>query len=467
MILQKTISTGVVLALLFSSIIYTTTGINFAYAQSAGGLCALDAYPSVSIDGIYANDEESTVQVDLLVSNQSSYLYPDLTPFLALYASGKQYPSYILYGTDSYPLTDETQVSVGISADTAAVSAGTYELKAFVGQGDINQLLATAVREAGERGVQFEKQSEATSNTPMAITINGRVAAGEILQFDPYTELAVEAKTTNNNNRSFRDADVYIAITQGTQPVGTALSATKRDAVKLIPGSTRTTKFTDRNNLGGEYTLFATIDKANSFQPLTVIPMQLGEDSGDENFMYLTGVGIEKFDENMSLVTCVGRTDNSYLNMYSGQFAVTTNTGEQVEFRGVGEKNDYTATFTSSLSELQQGVKIAIAPVLGVSSPIDGEEVFDESDLIGDQYIEADSITVVFECLNGICDELEERQSTQVDEAETQSAGSESFYFYIGIIIAAALLGYIMLRRLPPEEAVEIEQSAPNDTELQ
>ena len=252
MVLKKYLSALVVLQLIASSLFISWASTSTAFAQSAGGLCVLDGYPSVSIEGVYPDDGAEVVEVDLSVSNRSTYLYPDVRPFLALFEEGEVIPSYILNGTDSYPLLPDTAVSVGIAADTSFVPAGTYELKAFVGQGDMNHLLAVAIRDADETGVEFQKLSPATSNVPVEISVNGTTANGQTLQFDVGTPLTVETKTTNNNDASFRDAELSLVLTQGEMPAGTALSQTKTETIKLIPGSTRTTKMIDRTTLGGK-----------------------------------------------------------------------------------------------------------------------------------------------------------------------------------------------------------------------
>ena len=202
---------------------------------------------------------------------------------------------------------------------------------------------------------------------------------------------------------------------------------------------------------GGKYTLYATIESANNFQRLYTVPVQLGEDEGDGNFMYLSGIGLNREGNQVSVATCVDRTDGDISEFYTGQFSVSLNDSQSVEFGGNAKKSDLSATFSSTMSELKEGVDISIGVALDYVAPIDGEEVLSQADQFVNEYQATDQVSIVLECVNGICEEVGEGSGAPVVMESTDRDYTQGFFHFAGIVIAAALLAYIMIRRLPPE----------------
>lgn len=418
--------------------------------------CIIDGDLTIGLDNDF---EQDTVGNQLLsgivIQNNSSYAFAGVNIGIGLYQDGDTVPSYF----SANPV--ELQVSAGsrrtalIDTDLSAVAPGTYAVKYVAFQGDETSLLGALIHEGTEL-ITITKEAVQTNAIAQSLTVNGAVVGeGSVIQLDAQENINVMLKTVNNGATPIFDTPVYVAITQGATPLGTAVRVDVADEVRLIPGGFRNTPANDLMVEGGEYTVYGFLAAESAATPVTVATVNVGERPGPSTWMYISQTAVSgiPFTAEDSVVACV-----DYLGAESGAtqlhgpagVAFSFAEGDTVLFaetvtNEAGEANKY---FSSTPNQSLEDFTVeAVLLENRYRSAAVADEAGESSD-VELSFIETQAVTAAYECSDEDC--YHPPVVMQIDDND--DLGLKPYWFYIGVMLAAALLLYIMLRRLHPED---------------
>ena len=464
MTLQK-ISQRVLVAVL-SLLLCVTAFVPSALAQPltqplALGSCSLDGFLSMGVTTVQYLPEVSQIVVSGDIINSSAKTFPGVRVGYFLYDSeSATTPSYVAFASDELYIDSNSPQPFSRTLDVSALPAGTYSLQVTASQGDFDNLLTSAMHTfANTPRVAVVKSGEAVDSNTVSISVNGETAAAEGFTFPIRTPLSVEVRTTNTGDVPLLDSSLEMVVTRGDIPAGTAVSAEKSDEIKLLPGSFAIDRMNDRITLGGEYTLFTALDTPDVFNELHTTSIQLGDEDVPVQPVYLLGAGVSRAGDTVNMTACLVQISDEAGYFLSESVALGVAGGEQVVFGQ--DTNSFTAEFTVPVAEASEGITLELRRAANVWLAMRGDDQIPEGENNELQFEVVDTVVVQYDC----GEECPVAGETIMTTGEPQPSQRFSFYYYAGIVIAAALLGYIMIRRLHPEDGEVEEQPADVDAD--
>lgn len=430
-----------------------------ASAQTVGLECSFGGLPVVAL-----SDEEPVVSGDSItvtvnMQNGSDHTFSGMRLGLALYTDASDsVPAFWTTTAEPYTLTPGASYPLEVRLDATNVPTGTYTLKPFLSQGGFGDQLALAFRDVeAVNGVMVTKSTPQSSDVAVFVRINGQEVNDQIIQTEAASAILVTTETTNRNAVPFLGATMESVIAHGAHPIGTSLSAGLSDAVKLIPGGTRVSEYVAADTEGGTYTVYTAVQKSNTLLPVQVATLGLGDEEVLAETTYLSAVGYARSaDDDATVSVCV--------DQIGAGDQVSSPSGMMVALEGQGVSERYVFGEDGQLGNSVTFAGVSAQSLLTVTlgSPVFpdwGPAVEDapEVSLRAVDFRTVDTAPVSFECEPN-CDT--EESPSDGGTLMDQGSDTPSFYFYIGIVLAAALLMYIMLRRLHPSSESEGDESS-------
>lgn len=441
-----------------------------AVASTTSNTCPIEG----SVWASFNNAEDKTYVEDIFYSeivltNDTTYTLGGERLVVAVYKSSlSTVPSYWTVLSDEYMLLPKTSLSIVNDLDLSVLPAGEYKVKVFSIQGDETALLGAVLRDTAEvDGVTLIKSTPKKSDVSILVTVNDQVYEGKPIIFKERTPLAVQIKTKNNNNLPLVGSSMLGVVTQGNVPLGTAVRIGKLDVVKLIPGGTRVTSLTDNFVEGGKYTVYAGLVSPNAFSPLVEVPVIVSESEYEGSWSYVSRIGLSNYPLQLDsdVVACISNIgSNKGRDLFSEplglKLTLSTEAGEifakKLNSLEADTDNYFIFNPQTQVSDFSLTVDLfqkRFSPEAVVSDELPSNEI------LTDELFLVDTIIQSFVCVEGdTC-----RQITAGSSNENKQAPQRPFWFYAGIVIAAALLLYIMLRRLPPEKGPSTKSRSSNE----
>jgi hypothetical protein len=420
--------------------------------------CSFGGLPVAALTAEEPVVSGDSVTVTVNMQNGSDHTFSGMRLGLALYTDASdRVPAFWTTTAEPFTLTPGASYPLEVRIDAANVPTGTYTLKPFLSQGGFGDQLALALRDAeAVNGVVVTKSAPQSSDIALSVRINGEAVDSQSIQVEAASAIQVTTETTNRNAVPFLGATMESVIAHGAYPIGTSLSADLSDSVKLIPGATRTSEYTDADTEGGTYTVYTAVQKPNTLLPVQVVTLVLGDEEVPVNTTYLSAVGHVRLADEAAVSACIDQIGaGDQASSPSGMMVALE--GEWVSERYVfGEDGQLGSSVTFTGVPTQSPITVTLgSPVFpDWGAAIEGVP---EASLQAVDFRTVDTAPASFECEPN-CN-TEESPS---DGGVLTDKGSDtpSFYFYIGIVLAAALLMYIMLRRLHPSSETEGDTSS-------
>lgn len=472
MILQKITTTLTLSAILF----FSTFGFLFvqptpvaAMTDASGAqVCPITGSLSARFEGNSAEVRtvEDRLSERVVLRNISAYTLGGIRLGVGVYeAAVGATPDYWTVLPDVLTIGADDELKHQLNLDLSALPAGQYQVRVFAIQGDETAVLGAALLDDGQASsIEVVKSTPQASFVTVSLEVGGQVSQGQTLVMPDRSHLTVKAVTANKNDKPLlNNSRMDTVITQGKVPLGTAVRQSKLDSVKLVPGTARITELVDRNVEWGEYTVYAALISDNIMQPLVFAPVRIGDGKvgGKDFWPYVSKVGLSDYPlkADSEVVACIDyvgkdKTPLRFLEFMGVDFTFSDNKGEgeDATSRLVSTEVDTNNYFVYAPGKEAEDFTVKVDLLSEIIRPQLTEE--QTSSGVRPNTLEAVNLTAqTFSCSSfgerGCV--FREPTNTSIDTSLPNEGNPHPFWFYAGIIIAAALLLYIMLRRLPPE----------------
>lgn len=480
MYLYKISSSILMLAVCVGSLAASFTLAPAAFAQSdvvGFGQCPLVGGVETRLppgEGVVSTD--GAVSLDIQLENTSDFILPGVRAGIVLFAGDQSdFPAYWYLSDQTFQLGPDGGAVARIEADVASVPAGTYTAIPFAGQGDDMNLLGLAVRNGvSSAGFTLERTGTADRLVEQSVIVNGGpMPDGSTIAPVPFLE--VSTQTENPAELPLIATDAVVAVVQGEVPLGDAIRAERTDEVRLIPQAERLTVVADVAPQSGPYSVVSAIKRGDGFAPITQLSFEI-EGQGPIAWPYLAAVGLsgDLADPETEVVACV-----DYVGEYAGatslldtvaiDFRLSTEAGETLaEARGTNEDADAGTAFTfvPALATSDATLTTTLLTERFPGNPLEPSEVPEGEEPIGLEFEPVHTITGMVSCQSeeGCADGADDGSSLSIP-LMSDGPTSNQFWFYLGIVLAAALLMYIMLRRMHPESTPSPQETKGTDDE--
>lgn len=399
---------------------------------------------------------------EIELTNNSAYTFGGVRLGVGVYKSSLDtVPAYWTILPEEYLLLPNLPLSIAAEIDLSILPAGEYTIKVFSMQGDETALLGAILRDVEQtEGVTIVKSTPKKSDVSVSVTVNNQLYNGQAITLEGREPISVQIKTKNGNSLPLLGSSMLGVITQGEVPLGTAVRVDKLDGVKLIPGGTRATDLNDRFVEGGKYSVYAGLVNPNILSPLVKVKVVASESEYEGSWSYISKVGLSSYplqvdSEVVACVNNIGANEDreQFTEPLGVEVILTAKTGESFTKKmnsieaGTGNYFYFNpqiqvSDFDLTLNFLQKRFSAEV---------VEGNDYSKET--VTDELSIVDTTTLSFVCIEG-----ESCVETIVASASVNSTNDglpqKPFLFYAAITIAAALLLFIMLRRLPPEDVI-------------
>ena len=445
--MKRVFSTLVFLATVFS-------GVPYVHAQDVAPVvtnhevCQLDGSISTAITStevLDVTEVDQPVTLTFAVQNNSSeYTYGGISVGVGVYANAAtDVPEYWAPVSDDIVLLPQQRQLFEVELDSEFVAAGQYNVRAAASQGG---QIATIAISQNVPGQTFTKTAPGATfpftlqQSPESVQSVGGSAG--------YT-----LTTENTTSGVLRDYEQFIIVNRGEAPQGSAIVSQTVQSVKLIPNMAQTLSHTSVLAVPGDYSVNGFSLKQNTLLPFAYDSFKVGEEAGpDVVFIPAVGLsGINHTDDTLTMTSCVVSGTSSSTDVHELEYVLvfdetsTETVAAQVPVGG-GLSVSYPKTdFTTVelLANLYQALP---------ADEEEGEAAYSRGSLM-------QSVTQTIAC----DEDCSPRSVTETLESFAAEETVQSvFWFYLGIVLAAALLLLIMLGRLTPSEEEEhIEMHEP------
>lgn len=444
-------------------------------AQNQGSFLELPPLCPISgfVTGELSTDDGERISDEYFgrftVSNPTDYHIAGVRAAIALYADADDIaPSFWAVLPGEHQLSPGVSNEVEFALDATGLSVGSYVVRPIVMQGGVHELLGAAVRNSELPGeTTIIKEGNRSSEYSVSVAVNGQTAGLQTLDLTGARNLTASVVTTNETDGPLLNSEMTVVISQGDVPLGAAVRESVTDSVKLVPGGSRTTTIVDSNLQGGSYTVHAALTSEGILQPVERAVLRVGEEVPNATWPYISRIGSTDFplQPDTQIAACVNylgsNAEAALISEPLGvEFAVLDGNGQQLATAAVDNLSTavsdwYAFTPGISADDFSLQVNLMAEKYLSIV-PLEADE---EITLAQRNEVSLDSVQTVTGVFS--CDGVEECDASAGHTGVTQTSGGEqsgsnSFWFYGAIIIAAALLMYIMLRRLHPEHSNEI-----------
>ena len=405
--------------------------------------CPLDGIASVSLTNsapvtITAEAQPAVITFNL-INDSSTYTYSDISVGIGLFDPESGAPMYWTSVGDDFSVLPQERVSGEVVIDTTYVAAGQYEIKIASAQG--GQLAAFAESQTAP-GATFVKET-AGEVYPFSL----EVSAGP---YTPGTQYSATLTAENDTTDTvFRDYHQHLVLSQGTEPRGSLVFATGVQPVKLLPGTNDVLTIAGRIPSTGAATFVGLSTKENAFLPVAV-EANITESDGLID-VYMPGVGVVTADESGSdvvrVVSCPAVSSESVSDVVE--------IGHVIMREGTELANE------SAKVSIFGGVEMAVLdlgkkPFEVVSHLSIGLETLPEEENPNEEVVgghRVQTISQQIECSERCLES--ERVAETLESFVSEKTVQSTIWFYVGIIVAAVLLMFLMLGRLKPKKETE------------
>lgn len=448
-------------------------------------VCPIDGGVRVSLQ--FDDDNvsyEETFENTLMVENPSTFSFSGVSIGIGLFRDGSDIPDFWTILPNDYQMLAGESIEIPIDLSLAALPAGEYDARVVTHQGDMIEVLGSLVRaqKADDTpAYTFSKNGSAENTTTVDVALSG---AGEDGVFNNLDPLDVVITTTNTADVPLVRTTMVGGITQGDTPLGMALRDAVADELLLVPGAERVTEMRDQSLEGGRYTVFTGLVSEGAFRPVhfTSIDVEGTEVGSDETNVnaaeilpYVSQVGLSSYPmtADTELVACIESVEfqrTPYRLATPMAFDLTLSHDGEELFTATESSDTRTirdhVSFTPGVSGGDADIRLDVSTerygfVSGTPDPEDdADDVAIEDEPTNFTLVQTISHTFSCQEPDGCATAI--MNADAAEDASTVADGSSEgsgFWFYFGIVLAAALLMYIMLRRLHPEE-----NTVPNDT---
>lgn len=404
--------------------------------------CPIEGFVDIEVNVNNLNVEDNFSQ-SVKLTNYSNFTLSEIKIAVAIFESDEEVvPKYWTVLKDNYQLSPNQEFDVPINLDLTALPAGEFNLKIFAIQGDETAALGTILLQGqNDNVIKIDKVSEAKSEIEVSINIE------EEKRLDG--KIYADINTVNKNNVPLFESKMLAVVTQGNIPLGTAVWLNQIDTVKLIPNGHRLKKIQDDLAISGLYTIYAGLISEGILQPLGKETVQVGEVSEDLSWSYISKIGLSDYPlkNNSEVVACVsnlGKDENynRFIEPIALVFSLREENGKTSNQKILNTDTNNVNYFSYKVSDIFQNFELSI-DLLHQRFPTnlnrEGEFGIDSN------LSKISTIKHNFRCSNTeIC------SLTSISDGNEIKNEQKPFWFYAGIVIAAALLLYLMLRRLEP-----------------
>lgn len=410
----------------------------------------LDAQDTVMVDDVF------TAQAKVV--NNSAYTLGGVRMGVAVYEGNAQVPSFWNVLPDDQQLLPTSVIEVPIELDIRALPAGEYNVRVYAVQGDETAVLGAMIDRGGQFGadiLQISKKTIRDSVVTVSTEVNGQAFKGQALQLNSNEPVSVKVVTKNENKLPLLESNLLVVVAEGLVPLGTAVRSDKLDSVKLIPKGTRTTLLKNVLLGTGEHTIYTALLTKGVLQPIARIPIVVpGE--GSKVWSYLSHIGLSEhpLQADSNIVACVGVVGGGQEERFSEELGI----GLEIERGGevVAKKVLYTTDVeTSNYVSFAPGITAKDLSVtvglLQQRSNVDfvKSAEYTEEEVMRRSMVMVDSISQAYSCIDSEYCESGRVVNEEEDTITTEvSSIQKPFWFYAGVVVAALLLMYLMLRRL-------------------
>lgn len=404
---------------------------------------------------------ETVSFAEIVLTNQNQYFMPEVRVAIALFDSADQTtPLYWRSDSDTYLLPPAGEVVVPLQSSLSMVPPGDYLLKAFAFQGNEVDLLGAVIRDAKKSaGIPFKKTGVQEIEVSLTVSVDGEVVERQKTLPLGHTP-ALQVETMDRSSRPIQNATLVSIVGQGMVPMGGAVIAKAIDKTTLLPQFARINEFsTQPYGLTGSGMVISTLMDGVGFTPIETVSLMVENGDAGVSWPYLSRIGFSQypFMAGSEVVSCVAYTEQGQQLGYIPELLQASLTidvqGAEVFSRSVYSDevpsgnffsftpNGVSGTFDMQLSLSQHRLSSTPAPEMSIEQK--EARMRNELTVIDDKRFEV-------ACEKEGCDPVE---TLPTDEEDMGAANSTnySFWFYGGIVIVAALLMYLMLRRLSPE----------------
>lgn len=440
------------LSIVFSGLVVSPA---IAQAQTDALSCPID-----SALAIWLNGSEEVLEVNDFLSlsatmvNNSSYTLGGVLVGVAIYDRSEKLSHWMVLDEERQ-LPPQTTIEIPVDLNLATLDAGFYKIAVYVMQGDETALLGSMLNGSIQpiKFLTIKKLSEQKAATTISISVNEEKFTGQPIVLTKVEPLTVTIVTKNESPVPLLESSMLAVLAEGEVPLGTAVREDKLDSVKLIPKGTRTTVLKDVLANGGTHTVYAALVTKGTVQPVVKVPVIVGEETTGA-WSYISQIGLSDYPvrTDSQIVACVGTFGE---NSVQGRFAEPLGLTFEVEREGkiLTTETIYTSdvatnnfvSYVPGMVVKDFSVKVALLQNRFHVPHVEGSEASLEQ-MMKESMTEIDAVSLVFQCNN----EEECALQTEVAADEEFPVDQESFWFYAAIVIAAALLMYLMLRRLDP-----------------
>lgn len=433
-----------------------------AQTVSDPDMCPIDGGVYASLSQFIEPASFSDFFTDVItLDNASTYTYAGISLGIGLFRPGETTPAYWTVLPDEYQVPPGVEVMVPFEVSLQAVEPGEYVARVVAKQGGAMEVLGSAIRDIDEL---IEYPLIKTGPASTAVTTEVEVSNGEgDDEISGAEAIVVEVRTRNEGETPLLNSRVVASIVQGETPLGAAVRAEVEDGVLLVPGRERVTEITDRFLETGKYTVFTSLITTGVLQPVQAIEVLVdGEVSDAAGVLpYVADIAVSEYplQSDTELIACIDRVTPSeipYVIDTPLALDLTVSTEGRDLYTSRWSTEDAPTTDHVRFTPGITGADVAISLTLfserfAAAATIEEGQNTDTTRTI--DYTPVQRFSFAFSCPEGEGCEV----STLSDETifiadQGSSENPNGFWFYAGIVIAAALLMYIMLRRLHPED---------------
>lgn len=421
-------------------------------------LCPLHS----DIQATIVNSAEQSLQkihtTEVRVSNQNPQYLPGVRVGIALFSKNDLVtPKFWRVTNESYLLAPASEISVLLESEVSKVPAGEYVLKAFAFQGSEADLLGIIMRDAEQvTGVTFKKTAAAETEVSFLVSIDNVPTQNEkMMSFGDLPQFKVETK--NLGKTPIFDTTLLHVVTQGKIPLGGAVLRSVSDKTTLLPQFARINEFsTQPYGFAASGLLIATLIDSTGFAPIKIIDLSISNEGEEASWLYFSRIGFSQYplteeDQIVSCVSYIGPWEElNYVPESLSTSIEISNQKQTLYSESIFNEQDRKKYF-SFRPELVAGtfdITLALSQKRLNSIYLDGDASSAQSDIKNGLTL-SDRKTFSLVCEEEWCQSIVATREVG-EEKELVANHVRSFWFYAGIVIAAALLMYLMLRRLDP-----------------
>lgn len=453
--ISKKISSSFLIPALIASLVFSFYLPNLAEAQAptsfASLACPIDGdfsiRPNIVGDEI-SSDNQLSLSLELV--NQTSYLIPGVSVGVGLYKDlDSRVPAFWSVLERKIDLESKINSFYEANLNLDTVPEGQYVLKAFMSQGEEAAVFGTALKDVEYAShIKLNKVTPQASDFDLTQTINGEdVSQNNAI---PLAEGLLLTQAVKNNSTAVLKTELINILTQGDTPLASAAVKIKDHNVKVLPQRTQTHKFSTRELFEGDYTVYSVFSSQDSLQPVESIKIKVGEREGKRSWPYISLVAIADPAGAGEIVSCVNYVgESSKVRQLHDVLAVSTElTKAEKEIASDISDNldgDLTMYFTNKPGTLikDSSLEVKLLEDFGISTTSDRATLKPQDFMFTTQ-----SIKINLSCEEGRDCPFKNKSQLSISEDYTESEQTDSFWFYIGVTLAALLLMYLMLGRL-------------------